>query len=345
MQRKVTLWTTVLFVLTLGLAHGQVYTEDFEDSDVSEWQQYRLDEEMIQAIDMADAPQELLEGGDKVGYIQDIDVSYTGVAVLLTGDVMDADYTIESDVYVYENAPVSAYTGLIAYGDSSRQGPYSHGYYVKLVADFDGSNRFRLYNNQLNMSTFSYTFHHSIDADIVDKTEGWHHMKIEVATNWADSTVSYHCYYDEVDLGTYVDDSALHTYAGHPGVFAFQQDADGIAGYFDNFTVTPNGEPDNVDPVQNLPVSMTLRQNYPNPFNPSTTISFDIHESGEVALRIFNIRGELVKTLANDYIRSGSYELNWDGFDSQGQSVAAGAYVIVLSRGNEQLSRSMLMLK
>ena len=345
MKRNVTIWTIIVFMMAFGFSQGQVFTEDFEDGDVSDWQQYRLDEEMIQAIDMSAAPQELLEGGTKVGYIQDADVTYTGVAILLTGDVLDADYTVESDVYVYENAPVSAYTGLVAYADSSRQGPFSHGYYVKLVADFDGNNRFRLYNNQLDMSTFGYTFHNSIDASIVDKTEGWHHMKVEVSTNWADSTVSYQCWYDEIDLGTFVDDSDYHTYSGHPGVFAFQQDADGLAGYFDNFTVAANGGSSNIDRVENRPVSMTLKQNYPNPFNPSTTISFDIHESGEAALRVFNIKGELVRTLASGQLQSGSYELMWDGSDSQGQSVAAGAYVVVLSRGNEQLSRSMLMLK
>jgi hypothetical protein len=345
MKKNVTLWIILIFVMAVGLAFGQVYTEDFEDGDVSEWQQYRLDEEMIQAVDMSTAPQELLGGGSKIGYIQDVNVTYTGVAILLTGDVMDANYTVDADVYVYENAPMSAYTGLIAYADSSRQGPFSHGYYVKLVADFDVSNRFRLYNNQLDMSTFGYTFHHSINADIVDKTEGWHHMLIEVATNPADSSVSYHCVYDEVDLGTFVDDTDRHTYAGHPGVFSFQQNGvDGLAGYFDNFVVTPAGGTA-IDEPAGRPVNMTLDQNYPNPFNPSTTISFDISENGPASLQIFNLKGELVHTLANGYIHSGSYQLSWDGTDSQGQAVAAGTYIVKLSRGSEQLSRSMLMLK
>ncbi|MEA3287784.1 MAG: FlgD immunoglobulin-like domain containing protein [Candidatus Marinimicrobia bacterium] len=345
MKRNVTLWIIVISLMTIGLSFGQVFTEDFEDADVSDWQQYRLNEEMIQAVDMSTAPLELLEGGSKIGYIQDIDVSYNGVAILLTGEVMDANYTVEADVYVYENATMSAYTGLVAYADSARQGPFSHGYYVKLVADFDGSNRFRLYNNQLDMSTFGYTFHHSINADIVDKTEGWHHMQIDVATNSADSSVSYHCVYDEVDLGTFVDDTDRHTYAGHPGVFSFQQNGvDGLAGYFDNFVVTPAGGAA-LDETANRPVSMTLDQNYPNPFNPTTTISFDISEGGQATLQVINLKGELVQTLANGYIQSGNYQLIWDGTDSQGQSVVAGAYVVVLSRGSEQLSRSMLMIK
>ena len=343
MKRNVTSWTLIVFIMIMGVTFGQTFTEDFEDADVSDWAQYRLGEEMIQAIDMSAAPAVLLEGGDKVGFIQDADVSYSGAAILLTGDTLDADYTVEANVYVYENHPSgSAYTGLVAYADSSQIGPAAHGYYVKLAADFDADNRFRLYNNQF--SGFSYTWHNSISAASVDKSEGWHYMKIEVATNWIDSTVSYHCYYDETDLGTYIDDSDRHTYRGMPGVFSFQMDTDGIAGYFDNFIVTPAGGTA-IDEPKNQPVVMTLNQNYPNPFNPSTTISFDIHESGSTALQIYNVKGELVTTLASGNIRTGSYSLTWDGTNSQGQAVAAGAYLVVLRRGSEQLSQSMLMLK
>ena len=322
------------------------HAEDFEDSDVSEWAQYRVDEEMIQAVDMTSAPAVLIGGGDKVGYIQDLDYSYSGAAILLTGETMFADYTVEADVYVYENASTSAYTGIVAYADSSHQGPHSYGYYVKLVADFDGDNRFRLYNNQLNFSTFQYSFHNGIDASGVDKTEGWHHMKGVVSTNPADSTVSYQCFYDEIDLGTYVDDSDMHTYMGQPGLYAFQQNGvDGLAGYFDNYSVVANGTTSIDNKLQSRPVTMTMHQNFPNPFNPSTSISFEMHEAGQASLMIYNIKGETITTLAQGTIQPGSYQVTWDGRDSQGQIVATGNYIAVLSKGNEQVSRNMLMLK
>ncbi len=322
------------------------HSEDFEDGDISEWQQYRIDEEMIQAIDMTSAPAILIGGGDKVGYIQDLDYSYSGAAILLTGETIFADYTVEADVYVYENASSSAYTGIVAYADSSHQGPHSHGYYVKLAADFDGDNRFRLYNNQLNFSTFQYSFHNSISADGVDKTEGWHHMKVIVSTNSADNTVSYQCFYDEIDLGTYVDDSDLHTYWGQPGLYAFQQNGvDGLAGYFDNYIVVANDGTSVDNQFESRPVSMTMHQNFPNPFNPSTTISFEMHAAGEASLMIYNIKGETVTTLAQGNIQPGSYHVTWDGRDDKGQIVATGNYIAVLSKGDEQVSRNMLMLK
>jgi len=346
MQRKATIFTLILLAMTFSLAFGQAYTEDFEDGDISEWAQYRADEEMIQAVDMTSAPAVLIGGGDKVGYIQDLDYSYSGAAILLDGEVTDANYTVEADVYVYENASTSAYTGIVAYADSSHQGPHSYGYYVKLVADFDGDNRFRLYNNQLNFSTFQYSFHNGIDASGVDKTEGWHHMKIVVSTNPADSTVSYQCFYDEIDLGTYVDDSDMHTYMGQPGLYAFQQNGvDGLAGYFDNYSVMANGTTSVDNKFQSRPVTMTMHQNFPNPFNPSTSISFDVHEAGEASLMIYNIKGETVTTLAQGNIQPGSYQVTWDGRDNQGQIVATGNYIAVLSKGNEQVSRNMLMLK
>lgn len=348
MSKKVTLFIISVLTLGLTLGLGQVYTENFEDSDVSEWEVYWLGEEPIQAVDNSDAviPQELLGGGDKVGYVQDLDASYTGVAIALVGDVMSANYTVESEVYVYENnSGGSAYTGIVAYGDSSHQGPFSHGYYVKLVADFDSDNRFRLYNNQLDMDTFGYTFYASISADAVDKTEGWHHFKVVVTTN-LDSTVSYSCFYDEIDLGTYVDDSDRRAVNGQAGVFAFQMNGvDGIAGYFDNFTVTPDGTTAIDGPAEARPESMTLNQNYPNPFNPTTTLSFDMEQGGMASLRITNIKGETVTTLAQGYIQPGRYQLTWDGRDSQGLLMATGTYVAVLSRGSEQVSRSMLLLK
>lgn len=347
MKARMKSMTGIILILVAGVAFGQSYSEDFEDGNISEWQQYRANEEMIQAIDVGDGPAEVLStAGAKIGYIQDADISYNGAAILLIGAPEDKDYIVEADVYVYENHPSgSAYTGIVAYADSNK------GYYVKLVADFDGSDRFRLYNNQLNPSTFTYSFHHSIPTTGIDKTEGWHRMKIHASTNPNDSTMSYHCWYDDVDLGTYIDDtytdtsfSHQTTTSGQAGVYAFQMDTDGIAGYFDNFSVTP-ADWVGINEHKSLPVSMTLNQNYPNPFNPSTSISFDIQEGGNAALRVYNVKGEIVRTLASGYIQPGSYELSWDGKNAQGQKVAAGAYLLVLSKGSEQLSRSMLMVK
>mgnify|MGYP003969046729 CR=1 FL=1 len=313
--------------------------EDFEDGDVSEWQTFFADEENIQVVDMTSAPAVLVGGDDKVGYLQDIDGSYTGIANVLTGTTSDVNYTVEADVYVYANpAGSSAYSGLVAYADSSLD------YYVKLVVDFDGDDRLRLFNNKFSMATFSYSFDNTMPTTNIENTEGWHHMKLGVVTN-DDNTVSYTCWYDEINLGTFVDDAAGHTTSGMAGVFSMQQDDDGLPGYFDNYGVTAGGTTSIFNTFENVPVTMTISQNFPNPFNPSTTISIEMHEGGEASLEIFNIRGEIVTTLAQGNIQPGSYRVTWDGRDNKGQVVAAGNYIAVLSKGNEQVSRNMLMLK
>ncbi|MBN2009516.1 lamin tail domain-containing protein [candidate division KSB1 bacterium] len=71
----------------------------------------------------------------------------------------------------------------------------------------------------------------------------------------------------------------------------------------------------------------SLAQNYPNPFNPSTTIRFDIPHQANVSLRIYNIRGRLVrKIFANHSFATGRYQAMWDGKDDAGRAVGTGQY-------------------
>ena len=57
------------------------------------------------------------------------------------------------------------------------------------------------------------------------------------------------------------------------------------------------------------PTRLVLEQNYPNPFNPVTTMRFQTSQSSEVSLAIYNIRGERVRSLANQYLPSGAYSV------------------------------------
>ncbi len=99
----------------------------------------------------------------------------------------------------------------------------------------------------------------------------------------------------------------------------------------------------------NLPRSMVLYQNYPNPFNPFTTIRFDIplleEEMSEVSLKIYNALGQQVKTLYQGKLASGSYSLEWEGADDEGNSLPAGNYYAVLKAGFVSQTISMILLK
>ncbi len=326
---------------------GSIFTEDFESGTASsDWGVYRFGEENVVAVPMAEAPQALAGGGDYVGYLQDIDVSYTGAAIALAGDTDMQNYSIEGDVYCYVNQPVSAYTGLVVYGDSTKQ------IYIKLVADFDGDQRLRLFNNKLDFQTFQYTFDHSFRAEDVPggipTEDGWHHMKIEVRTI-DDTRTGFWCYFDGELLGggPVYDESVHRMSSGQFGLYSFQQDDDGIAGYFDNIVVQP------IDPIVSVednyetevPKDFTLLQNYPNPFNPETNITFSLPESRRISLIIYDLLGREIRTLLSTNLSAGHHTVTWDGKDNIGKMLSSGIYIYTLKYGKNIQSRKMILMK
>ncbi len=94
-----------------------------------------------------------------------------------------------------------------------------------------------------------------------------------------------------------------------------------------------------------LPVSYSLGQNYPNPFNPNTVISFAIPGSESVELKIYNIRGQAVRTLIDGQMAPGRHTVQWDGRDDRGDAVSSGVYLYRISAGDFSESRKMTLLK
>lgn len=84
---------------------------------------------------------------------------------------------------------------------------------------------------------------------------------------------------------------------------------------------------------------------YPNPFNPSTTVAFELTAPGRVSVKVFDVSGRLVKTLADNSFADGAHELHWDGFDDRGARVASGIYFIRIESGAQVVTRRAVMLK
>ena len=97
--------------------------------------------------------------------------------------------------------------------------------------------------------------------------------------------------------------------------------------------------------VQELIKTFELFQNYPNPFNPTTQIEYQITSAGHVEVQVFNINGELIKTLTNAELSAGKYSVCWNGKDKNNNSVASGIYIYRVMSGNSILSKKMLLLK
>ena len=95
-----------------------------------------------------------------------------------------------------------------------------------------------------------------------------------------------------------------------------------------------------------IPQEFSLSQNYPNPFNPQTTIRYNIPKSGHMELKIFNIQGQVIRTLVDEIKPAGSFQTIWDGKNAEGIIQASGVYFYQLKAGNKFVqTKRMLLLK
>jgi len=88
------------------------------------------------------------------------------------------------------------------------------------------------------------------------------------------------------------------------------------------------------------PKGFSLSQNYPNPFNPSTIIQFSIGKAGVVRLNIYNVLGQQIETLLDEWREPGSYRVTFDA-----SKLSGGAYFYRLSTGDYRVEKMMLLLR
>jgi len=100
----------------------------------------------------------------------------------------------------------------------------------------------------------------------------------------------------------------------------------------------------NEDPIT-VPLKTELQGNYPNPFNPTTTIRFAMKDAGNTSVMIYNIKGQLVRTLVQENMKAGYHQVVWNGLDNKGNKAASGLYLYRLQTGKVSSTRKMLMLK
>ena len=90
----------------------------------------------------------------------------------------------------------------------------------------------------------------------------------------------------------------------------------------------------------NLPLTFSLEQNYPNPFNPTTTIKYSIPMDVSVRLDVYNILGQQVANLVNDYEKAGNYEVMFHG-----GNLSSGTYFYILKTGTYAETRKMMLIR
>ncbi len=100
-----------------------------------------------------------------------------------------------------------------------------------------------------------------------------------------------------------------------------------------------------VEEYEMLPETASLRPNYPNPFNASTNIQYELPEDANVKLLIYNVRGQLVRSLVDGKVSAGFKKTIWDGRDDKRLDVASGVYFIRLGIGEQKFSRRIVLQK
>ncbi|MGH1365554.1 MAG: FlgD immunoglobulin-like domain containing protein [Calditrichia bacterium] len=94
-----------------------------------------------------------------------------------------------------------------------------------------------------------------------------------------------------------------------------------------------------------LPVDYSLAQNYPNPFNPETVIRYRLNQQTEVSLQVYNLLGQMVKTLVAGSQDVGEHSVRWDGRDSNGYPVSSGVYLYRLTADEFTATRKMMLVR
>jgi hypothetical protein len=96
----------------------------------------------------------------------------------------------------------------------------------------------------------------------------------------------------------------------------------------------------NEEVASDLPETYSLDQNYPNPFNPSTQIQFSIPQASDVRLTVYNVLGQQVKTLVDEFMQAGSHTARFDA-----RNLSSGMYIYRLEAGSVQLDGKMMLIK
>ncbi len=110
------------------------------------------------------------------------------------------------------------------------------------------------------------------------------------------------------------------------------------------FSTVTEVEPFNSQ-IAGKPKAFRLLQNYPNPFNPITVIAYELPKVGHVTLEVINVIGQKVKTLVDKHQGIGSYSINWNSTNYNGDSVANGIYFYRIKAGDFIMTKKMLLIR
>lgn len=140
---------------------------------------------------------------------------------------------------------------------------------------------------------------------------------------------------------SYIDSEAT------PGTWYYwlqNLDMDGDYSFYGPISINLSNN-DGENPIPVIPVLTSLQSIYPNPFNPLTTISYGLAKAENVNIRIFNLKGQIVRNMVSESKAAGSYRLQWNGTDDNGQALSSGVYYITMTAGKYTKTQKAILLK
>ena len=163
-----------------------------------------------------------------------------------------------------------------------------------------------------------------------------------------DSDSSGYPYSNSIDVGTATSYSLTGLEPGTSLYLAVTVlDTDGNESWYSNElagTLSTLGTLDIYESSQ-IPIVFALHQNYPNPFNPATNLEINLPKQVDFSLKVYDIMGREVITIANELMNPGYHRMIWNGRDSGGRQVPSGIYIARLVTPQFTKSIKMVLLK
>lgn len=140
--------------------------------------------------------------------------------------------------------------------------------------------------------------------------------------------------------GTGIGDSSGDHHLNLAGTNAVQAE---LAAFINDLAAEYDGSGSAVNPA--VPSRVTLSDPVPNPFNPATVLAFELTETSEVDLSVYDLSGRRVRTLMNGIREAGEHRVAWNGRDQAGKAVPSGVYFYRIEAGDFAETRRMTLLK
>lgn len=216
--------------------------------------------------------------------------------------------------------------------DISTYEDFANLYLLNLVWGVENLNP---YANVFKLQREDYYFRNALDWEFgYYRTFNYNDiMQIQDTADWGymNEWIETHKYVYSYDSSDYMQ--YMHYYVGDDlGLFLQHR----LVYYYDNFTA-------NDDPV--IPAARPGLSISPNPFSAGTTLSYKLTQSSPVEISIYNLKGQLIRTIFQETKMAGDYTTGWDGLDDRGNSIGSGIFIVRLKTAGGIRSAKAILLK